>query len=122
MRVRADPRKAGRRMKPRLAARPRNEGWGRVEGPITSARPLVRPAPRSAMFFPLVVLVAVLPGLYALSRWDLTPPGPWWGLRGLAVLNGLIVDQAPAAVGAGPDTEAWAYRAVAWQPPLYAWL
>jgi hypothetical protein len=74
------------------------------------------------MFFPLVVLVAVLPGLYALSRWDLTPPGPWWGLRGLAVLNGLIVDQAPAAVGAGPESEAWAYRAVAWQPPLYAWL
>jgi hypothetical protein len=38
------------------------------------------------MFFPLVVLVAVLPGLYALKSWDLNPPRPWWGLRGLAVL------------------------------------
>src|SRR3954470_1301304 len=109
-------------MKPRLAARPRNEGWGRVEGPITSARPLVRPAPRSAMFFPLVVLVAVLPGLYGLKSWDLNPPGPWWGLRGLAVLDGLVVDQAPAVAGMKPGPESRAHRAVALQPPLYAWL
>ena len=61
------------------------------------ARPLVRPAPRSAMVFPLVVLVAVLPGLVALNAWDLTPPGPMWGLRGLAVLDGLVLDQMPAA-------------------------
>src|SRR5438309_6013888 len=122
MRVRADPRKAGRRMKPRLAARPRNEGWGRVEGPITSARPLVRPAPRSGMFFPLVVLVAVLPGLYALNSWDLTPPGPWWGLRGLAVLDGWVLDQVLASSTIGPETEARAFRTVAFQPPLYAWL
>ena len=60
-------------------------------------RPLVRPAPRSAMFFPLVVLAAVLPGLYALNWWNLTPPGPWWGLRGQAVVDGWIIDQAPAA-------------------------
>src|SRR5438309_8340180 len=122
MRVRADPRKAGRRMKPRLAARPRNEGWGRVEGPITSARPLVRPAPRSTMFFPLVVLVAVLPGLYALNSWDLTPPGPWWGLRALAVLDGAALDQVPAARAVAPPLESWAFRKVAGQPPLYAWL
>ena len=31
------------------------------------ARPLFRPAPRSAMVLPLVVLVAVLPGLVALN-------------------------------------------------------
>src|SRR4051794_26465605 len=61
---------ARRRMEPGLAAR-RSEVLGRVDG-ATSARPLVRPAPRSAMFFPLVVLVAVLPGLYALNNWDLT--------------------------------------------------
>jgi 4-amino-4-deoxy-L-arabinose transferase-like glycosyltransferase len=74
------------------------------------------------MFFPLVVLVAVLPGLYALNSWDLNPPGPWWGLRGLAVLDGMVVDQVPAVsqVKAGP--EARAFRAVALQPPLYAWL
>ena len=54
------------------------------------------------MFFPLVVLVAVLPGLYALNSWDPTPPGPWWGLRGLAVLDGLVVDQVPAAAGIEP--------------------
>jgi hypothetical protein len=74
------------------------------------------------MFFPLVVLVAVLPGLYALRCWDLTPPGPWWGLRGLAVLEGRVLDQVPAAVSMGPPAEARMYRAVALQPPLYAWL
>src|SRR5271156_5129207 len=52
------------------------------------ARPLIRPAPRSAMVFPLVVLVAVLPGMVALNSWDLTPPGPLWGVRGLVVLDG----------------------------------
>lgn len=109
-------------MEPRLAARPRGDIRTRLEGTVTPARPLLRPAPRSAMFFPLVVLVAVLPGLYGLTSWDLTPPGPWWGLRGLAVLDGLVVDQVPAveAVKSGP--EAWAFRRVAMQPPLYAWL
>src|SRR5439155_26112699 len=83
------------------------------------ARPLVAPAPRSGMFFPLVVLVAVLPGLYALNSWDLTPPGPWWGLRGLAVLDGRVFDQVPAASEIMPAPEARAYRTVALQPPLY---
>ena len=62
------------------------------------------------MFFPLVVLVAVLPGLYALNSWDLTPPGPWWGLRGLAVLDGWVVDQVPAASAIKPAPEARAFR------------
>jgi len=74
------------------------------------------------MFFPLVVLVAVLPGLYGLTGWDLTPPGPWWGLRGLATLEGLVVDQVPALSDLKPGPEASAYRRVALQPPLYAWL
>lgn len=84
--------------------------------------PLVRPAPRSAMFFPLVVLVAVLPGLVALNSWDLTPPGPLWGLRALAVLDGLVIDQIPATTEIKPASEAAALRAVSFQPPLYAWL
>src|ERR1044072_7498363 len=78
-------------MEPRWA---RRRGAG---GDATVARALVRSAPRSAMFFPLVVLVAVLPGLYALRCWDLNPPGPWWGLRGLVVLEGRWSDQVPAA-------------------------
>ena len=86
-------------MEPRLAVRPKGEVRVRDEVTIPVTRPLVRPAPRSAMFFPLVVLVAVLPGLYALNNWDLTPPGPWWGLRGLAVLDGQVFDQVPAADG-----------------------
>ncbi|MGE3822140.1 MAG: glycosyltransferase family 39 protein, partial [Isosphaeraceae bacterium] len=89
---------------------------------VTSAQPLLRPVPRSAMFFPLVVLVAVLPGLSALNNWDLTPPGPWWGLRGLAVLEGYVLDQVPAAASIGSTAEASAFRTVAGQPPLYAWL
>ena len=104
-----------------IAGRPRSEAWGRGDGLITAARPLVRPAPRSAMFFPLVVIVAVLPGLYALNWWDLTPPGPWWGMRSLAVLEGAIGDQVTAIPDLSP-TETSAYLAVAYQPPLFAWL
>ena len=104
-----------------IAGRRRPEAWGRTDGLITSARPLVRPAPRSAMFFPLVVIVAVLPGLYALNWWDMTPPGPWWGIRSLAVLEGKVGDQVGAIAGLSP-TEATAYENVAYQPPLYAWL
>jgi len=74
------------------------------------------------MVFPLVVLVAVLPGLVALNAWDLTPPGPMWGLRGLAVLDGLVLDQMPAVEGIKSIQEAAAFRAVAYQPPLYAWM
>jgi hypothetical protein len=85
-------------------------------------QPLIRPAPRSAMFFPLVVLVAVLPGLVALNSWDLTPPGPLWGLRALAVLDGMPLDQVPAAMEIRPPGESAAFRAVSFQPPLYAWL
>ena len=74
------------------------------------ARPLIRPAPRSAMVFPLVVLIAVLPGMVALNSWDLTPPGPLWGLRGLAVLDGLVLDQMPAAAEIKPVPESAAFR------------
>ena len=92
------------------------------DGVVTLARPLVRPAPRPAMFFPLVVLVAVLPGLSALNSWDLTPPGPWWGLRALAVLDGFGLDQVPAAEAISTTAEASAFRNVTLQPPLHAWL
>ena len=86
------------------------------------ASPLIGPAPRSAMFFPLVVLVAVLPGLVALNSWDLTPPGPLWGLRAMAVLDGLAIDQVPAGAEIRPVGESTALRAVSFQPPLYAWM
>ena len=113
-------------MEPGLAMRSRARGEVRVRADgtlaVTAARPLVRSAPRAAMFFPLVVLVAVLPGLYALTSWDLTTPGSWWGMRGLAVLDGWWVDQVPAAVAIAPRFEARAFRTVAFQPPLYAWL
>ena len=113
-------------MEPGLAMRSRARGEVRVRADgalaVTAARPLVRSAPRAAMFFPLVVLVAVLPGLYALTSWDLTTPGSWWGMRGLAVLDGWWVDQVPAAVEIAPRLEARAFRTVAFQPPLYAWL
>lgn len=108
-------------MVPRLARRQRIESRRRLEEIVSPPRPLLRPAPRSAMFFPLVVVAAVLPGLYALNWWDLNPPGPWWGLRGLAVLDGRFLDQVPVS-GLGPESEAQVYRAVAMQPPLYAWL
>jgi len=75
------------------------------------------------MFFPLVVLAAVLPGLAALRSWDLTMPGPLWGLRSLAVaVDGLVVDQAAAGDAIKPEWESAGYRSVAFQPPLYPWL
>src|SRR5208282_2275628 len=114
-----------RTMEPGLSRRSREVAGGRsrlaVEVP-PRAQPLIATAPRSAMFFPLVVLVAVLPGMVALNSWDLTPPGPLWGLRGLAVLDGLVLDQMPAAADIKPIAESAAFRAVAYQPPLYAWL
>lgn len=94
----------------------------RLDGRDAPGRSLIRPTSRSAKFFPLVVLAAVLPGLYAQNWWNLTPPGPWWGLRGLAVLDGFVIDQSPAVVTLKPAMEARAFRAVALQPPLYAWL
>jgi hypothetical protein len=119
---RVPPRRgAGSVMEPRLASRQRVRARRIAEELPAPARPLLRPAPRSAMFFPLVVLVAVLPGLYALRNWDLTPPGPWWGLRGLAVSEGRFWDQV-GAPGMGLESEGQVYRAVALQPPLYAWL
>jgi hypothetical protein len=45
-----------------------------------------------------------------------------WGLRGLAVVDGLVLDQMPAAGSIRPVQEAAAFRAVACQPPLYAWM
>jgi Dolichyl-phosphate-mannose-protein mannosyltransferase len=83
---------------------------------------LVQRAPRSAMVFPLVILIAILPGMAALNSWDLTPPGPMWGLRGLAVLDGFVLDQTASSRSIEPGPEAAAFRAVAFQPPLYAWL
>ena len=82
-----------------------------VAGIAPRPQPLIPPAPRSAMFFPLVVLIAVLPGLAALNSWDLTPPGPLWGLRALAVLDGLTIDQVPAAATIKPSGESAALRA-----------
>ena len=104
------------------SSRRAGDAWGRTDSRPAHARPLLRPTPRSAMFFPLVVLVAVLPGLYALSRWDLSPPGPWWGLRALAVLEGQVLDQTPAALRIEVPGESRAFLSVVNQPPLYAWL
>jgi 4-amino-4-deoxy-L-arabinose transferase-like glycosyltransferase len=77
--------------------------------------------PRSTIYLPLAVLTAFLPGLYGLRHWDLNPPGPWWGIRGLEVLSGRLWDQV-GAIDIGSAAEVQAYRAVALQPPLFAWL
>ena len=116
-----------RTMEPGLSRRSREVARGRSQLAVAvsmppRAQPLIAPAPRAAMFFPLVVLVAILPGLTALNSWDLTPPGPLWGLRALAVLDGLAIDQVPAAVTIKPSGESAALRALSFQPPLYAWL
>ena len=116
---------AGRSATDRLRLRP-SKTWTRVETDPDSRRlaevkPLINPVPRPTMWLGLSVLVAVIPGLLALRHWDLSPPGPWWGLRGLAVLEGYTLDQV-ALEGVGTPIEGWAYRQVAMHPPLYAWL
>lgn len=86
-------------------------------------RPLVTFTSRTAMFAPLAVIIAILPGLYGLTNWDLTPPGPWWGLRGFAATDSnLWLDQSPMAEAINGSTEAEALRWVTMSPPLYAWL
>ena len=99
----------------------RRAHWQRLRPGAERVRPLVPPGPKSTIFLPLALLAALLPGLYALQYWDLTPPGPWWGMRGLAALEGLWLDQVPLQ-GLGPYSEATAYRRVAMHPPLFAWL
>jgi hypothetical protein len=91
--------------------------------PAVPARPepLFPPVPCSTVWGCLAVLAAILPGLYALRSWDLTPPGPWWGMRGLAVLEGHWLDQT-GLPDVGTPGEARAYRQVGMQPPIYAWL
>lgn len=86
-------------------------------------RPLVALATRTAMFAPLAIIIAILPGLYGLTNWDLTPPGPWWGLRGIAAADdNLWLDQSPMADFISGQAEAQALRWVTMSPPLYAWL
>ncbi len=85
-------------------------------------RPLLRRTFTTTMFGPLAVLVAILPGLYGLSHWDLTPPGPWWGLRGLSVIDDRMwIDQTPmtAAISRGHENDALSI--ISAQPPLYVW-
>lgn len=119
-RVRLDAKEGGSDMEDFKEVSSGYRGRPEVLEPVE--RPLLSLAPRSATFFPLAVLAAVLPGLYALRSWDLDSPGPWWGLRGLAVLDGWRWDQVPAGLGLGSSAEEAAFRAIALQPPLSAWL
>lgn len=85
-------------------------------------RPLLRRSFTTTMFGPLAVLIAFLPGLYGLSHWDLTPPGPWWGLRALAAIDdNLWIDQTPMTTSTSRGTENGALKVIATQPPLYVW-
>ncbi len=85
-------------------------------------RPLLRRTFTTTMFGPLAVLIAILPGLYGLSHWDLTPPGPWWGLRALAAIDeNLWIDQTPMTSAISQGTENDALKVIATQPPLYVW-
>lgn len=119
MAFRAD--KADRQMDRAAWLHQRRKHWQLITPAAAQARPLIPPGPRATIFLPLAVLASILPGLYALRHWDLTPPGPWWGMRGLAILEGHWFDQVPLP-GVGPPTDAVAYRHTAMQPPLYAWL
>jgi 4-amino-4-deoxy-L-arabinose transferase-like glycosyltransferase len=75
--------------------------------------PLLR---RTTALAPLVVLLAVLPGLHALAFFNLDSTGALWGLKSLAVLQATTIDEfiAPSPIGAADSMQS--------QPPLGCWL
>lgn len=79
----------------------------------TALFPLLR---RTTALSPLVVLLAVLPGLHALAFFNLDATGAFWGLKSLAVTQATTIDEfiAPSPPGMARSTEL--------QPPLGCWL
>ncbi len=85
--------------------------------------PLAASRGRTSIYLPLLVLVAVLPGLYAVTQsWDLDPPSAWWGLRGLAVADGRWWDQYQPVRNVAGVQALKLYRQAALEPPLFAWI
>lgn len=67
-------------------------------------------------FWPLLVLLAVLPGLYALEYRAMDAAGALWGLRGLNVYS---ADELTDILDPGGVTEA---SRLQWRSPLGSWL
>ena len=65
---------------------------------------------------PLVVLLSVLPGMFALEFHPVDENGALWGLKSLEVIAPMQVDEANVADGTVPQA------ALKWQPPLGSWL
>ncbi|HUG92787.1 MAG TPA: hypothetical protein VML55_18240 [Planctomycetaceae bacterium] len=72
---------------------------------------------RATAFRPLLVLLAVLPGLYALTQRSFTETDAWWSLASLE----LAVGASPEPHEAGSTVET-ADLAAPWRPPLSVWL
>lgn len=71
---------------------------------------------RADAFTPLVVLLAMLPGLLALQHHPLEDAGALWGLKSLDVLTASSIQDIVDPPTAGPAA------ALQWSPPLGSWL
>ena len=72
---------------------------------------------RAPAFRPLLVLFAVLPGLYALTQRTLSDTSAWWSLASLEVAAAESPDLLPTEAESGA-----ADASGAWRPPLSVWL
>lgn len=82
---------------------------------VGRAQELLPALRRVPTFWPLVGLLAVLPGLYSLEHRSLTDSNALWGLKALDIVTAESFDQALDPLCAGPA------RRVKWQNPLGSW-
>ena len=80
------------------------------------ARPLFPIVDRSEAMTPLVVLLAILPGLYALEHQALSDADSLWGIKSLEILSAPDIGSVVDPGGIHPDVP------LKWQPPLASWL
>ncbi len=80
------------------------------------ARPLFPILDRSGAMTPLIVLLAILPGLYALAHQSLNDADALWGMKSLEVLSAPDIGGVVDPGGIHPDVP------LRWQPPLASWL
>lgn len=83
---------------------------------VEPPKPLLPLLRQADAMFPLVLMLAVLPPLYAMQQQLMTEGSALWGLRGLQCLRATNLDEMadPPVTGSASSLR--------WQPPLMTWL